>query len=403
VTLPATQTIATPSEVQITPSQRLMTNISEASNGIGVTAYILPQSDDWENIPQDPNKPLNAEKVLLGQMLFHETAIATEGVNEERIGSWSCASCHHADAGFKAGIAQGIREGGEGFGFKGTARILAEQFNKNSSNPLFVRDVQPVTSPAILNIAYQDVMLWNGQFGNAVNGIINNGLATKVLSTPGTPNAENSRNFSGLETQAIAGITVHRQKTSEDSIVQTNAQYIAMFDAAYPNGTDDATEDTSKALATFQRTIFANQAPFQEWLKGDAAAMSNDEIEGAALFFGEAGCASCHSGPGLSSSVGAAEDEVFFAVGFADFDQNSSLITGSVDTATSLGLGGFTKRSTDNYKFKIPQLYNLGDTNIFGHGASFRSVRDVVAYKNSGVSQKYCPQARLTRVFSHLV
>lgn len=385
-----------------TASQLLTSRIKEASKGVGVEAFILPASDDWENIPHDPNNPLSAEKVLLGQMLYHETAIATEGVNGARNGTWSCASCHHADAGFKAGIAQGIGEGGEGFGAKGAQRTLAAQFDKKASNPAFVPDVQPFASPAILNTAYQDVMLWNGQFGNAVNGIINNGIAVEVLATPDTPKAENSRNLSGIEIQAIAGTAVHRLKTSDNSILQTNALYIAMFDAAFPNGSEDVTQDAGKAIAAFERTILANEAPFQSWLKGDASAMNNDEIAGATLFFGDAGCSGCHTGPGLSSDVGASEEALFFAVGFADFDPNNSQITGTVDDASSRGRGGFTGREADNYKFKIAQLYNLKDTNIFGHGASFDSVRDVVAYKNAGVPQKILPASALDHRFGPL-
>jgi len=39
------------------------------------------------------------------------------------------------------------------------------------------------------------------------------------------------------------------------------------------------------------------------------------------------------------------------------------------------------------YKFKTPQLYNLVDSKYFGHGASLRTVRDVVVYKNLAVAE----------------
>ena len=48
-------------------------------------------------------------------------------------------------------------------------------------------DVQPVTSPTVLNVAYQDVMLWNGALGNSTNGIINAGIDPDRLMTEGTP------------------------------------------------------------------------------------------------------------------------------------------------------------------------------------------------------------------------
>jgi cytochrome c peroxidase len=274
--------------------------MTTVSGGLGISAFILPDSADLNNIPQDPSNPLTPEKVALGQMLFHETALATEGVNDELAGTWSCASCHHGAAGFKSGVPQGIAEGGEGFGLKGENRIFAAGFDKASADPKLIPDVQPAASPAVLNVAFQDVMLWNGQFGNAVDGIVNAGLADEILATQGTPKAENSRQLSGVEVQAIAGTGVHRMKTSGNSIVQTNVEYIAMFDAAFPQGTEDATKDAGKAIAAFERTILATESPFQMWLKSEEDAINSDEITGATLFYGKAGCVNCHTGPGLS-------------------------------------------------------------------------------------------------------
>ena len=52
-----------------------------------------------------------------------------------------------------------------------------------------------------------------------------------------------------------------------------------------------------------------------------------------------------------------------------------------------MGRGGFTKDPADEYKFKTPQLYNLADSPFYGHGATFGTLEDVVAYKNAGVPQ----------------
>jgi cytochrome c peroxidase len=53
----------------------------------------------------------------------------------------------------------------------------------------------------------------------------------------------------------------------------------------------------------------------------------------------------------------------------------------------NLGRGGFTGNQEDLYAFKTPQLYNLTDSPFYGHGSSFCSVRDVIEYKNAGVSE----------------
>ncbi len=390
------------------PSQReelsaaLSAMLEAESGGVGASAFLLPDSDDFDNIPQDPNNPLSAEKVELGQLLFHETALAQNGVNVDLAGTWSCASCHQARAGFKSGVLQGIAEGGEGFGMAGEARVLVEGFDKDSADPTLVPDVQPLTSPTILNTAYQEVMLWNGQFGNVVGGFVNIGLSDDVLATPGTPKAENDRQLAGVEIQAVAGLGVHRLKVVDDTVLQTNATYQALFDAAYPDGSSDVLEDAAKAIAAYERTVLANQSPFQLWLRGDSDALTVEELAGAVLFFGDAGCSDCHRGPALSSEVGATEAEMFMAIGFADFDPNNPAVTGSVDDASARGRGGFTGEPADDYTFKVPQLYNLVDSDVFGHGGSFTSVRDVVAYKNTSVAQKVLPQGTLDERFQPL-
>jgi cytochrome c peroxidase len=52
-----------------------------------------------------------------------------------------------------------------------------------------------------------------------------------------------------------------------------------------------------------------------------------------------------------------------------------------------LGRGGFTGRPEDLYKFKTPQLYNLKKAKFYFHGASKRSLREVVEYFNAGQSE----------------
>ena len=340
--------------------------------------YLLPDSDDYDNIPQDPLNPLTGAKVEVGKLIYHDPAFATEGI-ALRAKTWSCASCHHARAGFKSGMMQGIGEGGEGFGLKGETRGWFDPEIGTQD-----ADVQPVTSPTILNVAFQDVMLWNGQLGNASNGIINVGIDPEILMTEGTPKVANAEGLSGIETQAIAGTGVHRILGFPPEL--EDSDYYQMLLDAFPEySRDELHKSSTRAIAAFERTVLANQSPFQLWLRGDTDAMSEKEIAGAEVFFGDGGCVACHQGAAFSSSVGATADQVFFAVGFADLDFNE--IIGGVSDPVRLGRGGFTQVEEDNYKFKVPQLYNLADINVFGHGGSFSSVREVVEYKNIGVAQ----------------
>jgi cytochrome c peroxidase len=259
-----------------------------------------------------------------------------------------------------------------------------------------------VASPTVLNSAYQDVMLWNGQFGNSAAGSVNAGIAPSLLMTPDTPKAENGRQLQGLETQAIAGIGVHRLQVEPGSVIQTVPAYRALWRAAYGEQSTDVVMDAGKAIAAYERSVLANNSPFQLWLRGDNSALSKVELQGAELFFGKAGCVGCHQGPALSSAQQATADEMFYATGFADLDTSDMRIHGSVNDATSKGRGGFTNNPDDDYRFKIPQLYNLADTTVFGHGASFDSIRAVVEYKNAAMAQSAAAESALDSRFRPL-
>jgi cytochrome c peroxidase len=344
-------------------------------------ALVQPSSTDYSAIPADINNPITAAKVELGKLLFHETSIATVPLYEESKFTYSCASCHHADAGFQSGIRQGIGEGGVGFGLRGEGR---------EKNPMYQEqflDVQPVRSPTILNVAYQEAMLWNGQFG--AKGI-NEG--TQANWTPGTPKENNNLGFEGVEIQAVAGLGVHRLKMEASYII--NSGYKALFDAAFPNipESERYTQlNGALAIAAYERTVLSNQAPFQRWLKGDKSAMTPQQIEGAKIFFGKANCFACHSGPALNSMT-------FHAYGMNDLAGPE--IATVIDDATKRGRGGFTGNPEDDYKFKTPQLYNLKDGNFLGHGSSFNSVRAVVEYKNAAEPQNPAvPLEKLSELF----
>ncbi len=373
-----------------------------AAAGSGTESFLLPDETAFDQIPADPANPITAEKVALGQLLYHETGLATRPNDMERTGTYSCASCHHSAAGFKAGVPQGVADGGEGFGLVGEGRILGADMDPIAAADSPHRpDLQPLASPTTLNVAYQEVMLWNGQFGNASNSAINSGLPADILSTPGTPKAENVRGLSGVETQAIAGLGVHRLSVEADSLLQNQPEYMQMFADAFPASTETL-EDAAKAIAAYERTLLANRAPFQRWLQGDENAMNEQELRGALLFFGKANCVQCHSGPALSSIPGSTTNAVFMALGFADLDTTDPRVHGAVSNADSRGRGGFTGNPDDDYKFKIPSLYNLADAGFYGHGASFNSVRDVVAYKNAAVPQKAIASEQLDSRFQPL-
>ncbi len=345
----------------------------------GMSAFILPSSDDFAAIPQDPANPLTADKVELGRLLFHETALATNPRHEAGRGAYACATCHHADAGFQAGRRQGIGDGGSGWGTSGEGRA------RHPAYAVAELDVQPVRTPSVLNSAYQQVMHWSGALG--ARGP-NEGTEARWQS--GTSSEVNHLGFEGLEAQAIAGLTTHRMDALESSIVATHPTYQALWDRVFP-GEAVSPVPVGLALAAFQRTLLANQAPFQRWLRGELDAMSDAEKRGALLFFGKADCEVCHTGPALNQMD-------FYALGMPDLQ--GADVFGAVPE--NLGRGGFLDDPSEHFKFKVPQLYNLKDTPFYGHGGTFHSLRAIVEYYNNGIPARPLPEGRLPEQFRPL-
>jgi len=350
-----------------------------------VTNLQLLKGNSIATIPQDPKNPITQAKIDLGKFLFHETGLALNPKQSEGMNTYSCASCHQAKAGFQSGIKQGIGEGGSGFGLFGEARVIAATYQDTTI------DVQPIRSPTILNTAFQDVMLWNGQFGGTKTN-----AGTEAQWTVGTPKETNALGFEGVETQAIAGTDVHRLKF-DAQMIENNATYKLLFDEAYPDIA--VTERYTKlygalAIAAYERIVVASEAPFQKWLHGDNEALSETEKQGAMLFFGKGKCYTCHSGGGLNGME-------FHALGMNDLSGND--IHGTVDLGTKKGRGGFTNNPEDDYAFKTPTLYNLKDVKFLGHGGSFSNVKDVIMYKNLAVPENNdVPQNNISDQFKPL-
>ncbi len=345
---------------------------------------LLPQSDAYTDIPFDANNPLTAQKIELGQLLFHETSLALNPKLEAGKNTYSCASCHHAKAGFQSGLRQGIGEGGIGFGNFGEARVKSDDYSEEEI------DVQPIRTPTVLNSAYQKVLLWNGQFGAKGPN-----KGTEQSWTENTPKETNHLGFEGVETQAIAGLEVHRLKI--DSALIENSNYKQLFDAAFPDipETERYTKvNAGLAIAAYERSVLPNQAPFQKWLQGDFDAMTEEETLGAGLFFGKAKCYTCHSGPALN-------DMKFHVLGMNDL--SGPKVAGQVDEATKKGRGGFTGNPEDDFAFKTPTIYNLRDVSFFGHGGSFQTIRQVLEYKNLAVAENQdVPKEKLSPLFTPL-
>ena len=333
--------------------------------------YILAEETELQHLPnQDPANRMTYEKMQLGKMLFFDPALAQNPVKESCFETYSCSTCHIPEAGFLPGRKQGIADGADGFGHLGSVRNLLSDYEESEL------DAQGIRPLSTLNVAYSTNTLWSGLFGS---DHVNEGTEDAWV---GALAEVNHLGFTGLESQNIEGVELHRMEVNDH--VLDDFGYREMFDKAFPD-IDVAERYTAKtisfALGAYLRTILTTRAPFQDWLKGNKEALTDQQKEGALLFFGKARCYKCHDSPALSSMH-------FHALGTQDLYQQGGRNT-SADDPRNLGRGMFTGDPDDNYRFKVPQLYNLKDYRTYFHGSSKLTLEEVIDFKIKAQSENF--------------
>ena len=81
----------------------LVSLLKSQSPTSSVDYFLLPDSEDYHKIPQDPKNPITRAKVTLGSFLFHETGLSSAAKDPTMAGTFSWSSCHHPSDGFQAG------------------------------------------------------------------------------------------------------------------------------------------------------------------------------------------------------------------------------------------------------------------------------------------------------------
>ena len=141
--------------------------------------------------------------------------------------------------------------------------------------------------------------------------------------------------------------------------------YVQAFDAVFPK--EGITGDNIvKAIATYEREIVSNPAPFDAFQHGDKTAMSESAQRGWDLFRGKAQCISCHNGPTFS-------DGRYHDIGIDDGDE---------------GRFAVTKKDRDRFKFKTPTLRDVALTAPYMHTGHDPDLMTVMKYYNKGGDRK---------------
>jgi len=135
------------------------------------------------------------------------------------------------------------------------------------------------------------------------------------------------------------------------------------FQSAYAAGITDKT--AIDAIATFVRSLIT-PSRFDRYLRGDAGAISTEEMQGYARFKSY-GCVACHQGV----NVGGNMYQKFGVMGDY-FAQRGSV------TPADLGRYNVTKREADKFVFKVPSLRNIELTAPYFHDGSAATLEAAV-------------------------
>jgi cytochrome c peroxidase len=160
-------------------------------------------------------------------------------------------------------------------------------------------------------------------------------------------------------------------------------EYLQMLRAAYPEVLFDQFNfgHVGNAIAAFEARAFArHDSPFERFVRGDDRAMTQREVRGALVFFGE-GCARCHSGAMLT-------DGEFHNTGLPQIGPGSPRDPFG-RAGADLGRENSTGLVEDRFTFRTPSLRNVALSAPYGHAGQFASLRDMVAHYEDPVASHF--------------
>ncbi len=274
-------------------------------NGTTVLADLMEKYRRPTEIPFPASNPYSDAKAELGRVLFFDPRLSGPGTH-------SCASCHNPGLGWRDGLTFGVGHDAQGL---------------------------PRATPTIVDLAWGASMMWDGR---------KDGLEDQATSPIETV-TEMNLSLPDMEAR-LAALPAYRH----------------MFQAAFEE-TNVTAPKVAQALATYERTLVSNEAPFDRWIRGDAKAIGEDAKRGFGLFNGRANCGSCHSGWRFT-------DDGFHDVGLPGSD---------------LGRGAIIPgEPTLERAFKTPTLRNVDTRAPYMHDGSLRTLADVMAHYDTGFIER---------------
>jgi cytochrome c peroxidase len=266
-----------------------------------------------------PDNPLTPKRVALGRLLYFDPVLS--GAND-----MSCASCHHPDLGFSDGRGQAMGKGGKGLGPERAGGTVVKR-----------------GAPTVWNAAYNHRQFWDGRAAD-------------------------------LEDQARFPITspLEMDQKPDELVGELRAipEYVRLFDEAF-DGKDGSAltfDNTTRAIAAFERTLVSDASPFDRYRMGDPTALTPAERRGLTLFRSlKTRCFECHGFPTLANPD-------FKVIGVPDLPGQERDL-GRAET----GAGPAYERA-----FKVPTLRNVALTAPYMHNGRYKTLEEVLAFYAKG-------------------
>lgn len=189
-------------------------------------------------IPFPDRNPYTVPKAALGERLFFDALLSKSRTR-------SCATCHNPSLSWGDGLARAVGEDPSGL---------------------------PLRAPTLIDVAFTEPLGWDGKF--------------KTLEAVTFGPITGRPNMNLTESELIARLSAI-------------PAYADAFAAAFGDGAITRPR-IEAALATFERTIVAGEAPFDRWIMGDVTSVSAAAKRGFEIFNGKAHCSNCHSGPSFT-------------------------------------------------------------------------------------------------------
>ncbi|MCZ4351379.1 cytochrome-c peroxidase [Roseovarius aestuarii] len=313
----------------------------------------------------------DAISVLLGHDLFFDPILSGNR-------NISCATCHHPALGSGDGMSLSLGEGGIGLGpdrvvdpdnvpLARIARNAPPLYNLGATEftTLFYDGRVDVDNAAPFGIRMPDPFY--------LDRPVPSPLAAQAMLPITSHDEMAGQPGENPVSDALKAGRIHGPDGAWQLLVnrlEAIPEYRRRFDWIIGTGTPIHITDVGSAIAAYISYDFrTTDSPFDDFLRGEDSALSNQEMRGLSLFYGKGGCATCHSGTFQT-------DHEFHAIGVPQFGPGKGHGPGYADH----GRAAVTGDMADSYKFRTPSLRNVTLTAPYGHNGAYARLEDMVRH-----------------------